>query len=267
MSTEKFIKKQSRDYLSGNWLTIISAVFTVCAVLIVLEGIFYLITVYFKIMNVETGAVYEGREWIYAIMLLAVSLTGVLLSPLINGIYKMAGNLVQRKPCEASDMFYFFGNLKRYMRTVVINVALSVFFIFFSELTNVFNYTCLLLNADYYRDFGLNLTTLALFLAGVVTLVIKGLLYMIIMNYPLIAYALDDSKGVFRYIFGYIGLSFKHIWKTIKLFLSFMGHIVLCFFVAPAIYVLPYLLTALTNSAKLVFELEQNRKNKINQLT
>lgn len=259
MSTEKIIKDQSKRYLSGNWITVISAILALCTIGIVLEGIFWLVTIYFKIINVETGMVNNGRDLMYTIVLLSVSLAGFLLSPMINGIYKMIGNLVLEKSCEISDMLYFFGNLRKYMKTVIINMILSVLFMFFSELTNVYNYTCYLLNADYYRDFGFNITTLVLFLAGVATLVINVLLYLIILNYPLIAYALDDSKSTVKYIFGYIGVSFRYLGKTIKLIWSFIGLLLLCFFVAPAFYVVPYLLTALTNSARWLFALEQNR--------
>lgn len=257
MSTEKIIKDQSKKYLSGNWITIISAILALCTIGIVLEGIFWLVAIYFKIINVETGVINNGKDLMYTVVLLSVSLAGFLLSPMINGIYKMFGNLVKEKPCEINDMFYFFGNPRRYMRTVIINTVLSVLFMFFSELTNVYNYTCILLDTDYFSSLGFNFTTLAFILVGTVTLIIKAFLYLILLNYPLIAYGFDDSKSTVKYIFGYIGLSFKYLGKTLKLVLSFIWLILLCFFVAPAFYVVPYLLTSLANSAKWLFELEK----------
>jgi len=256
MSTEKIIKNQSKKYLSGNWITIISAILALCAIGIAFEGVFWLVTIYFEIINVETGLVNDGKSLLFTVILLSVSLIGFLLSPVINGIFKMFANCVKQKPCEINYMFYFFGNPRRYMRTVIMNTVLFVLFMFFSELTNVYNYTCILLDTDYFQSFGFNLTTLVLISAGAVTLVIKALLYLIILNYPLIAYGLDDSKSIRKYIFGYIGLAFRNLGKTVKLVLSFIWLILSCFFVAPAFYVLPYLLTSLTNSAKWLFELE-----------
>ena len=259
MSTEKTIKAQSKRYLCGNWVTIISAILALCTVGILIETMFWIITIYFKIINVETGTVYDSRSLAYVLVLLSTVFAVLLLSPLINGIYKMIGNLVRGKPCEISDMCYFFGNIRRYLKTVIINMVLIILFMFFSKLTNVFEYTCYLLNADYYRDFGLNFTTLILFFAGAVTVVINILLYLIILNYPLIAYSFDDSKSAVKYIFGYLGVSFRNFGKTIKLVWSFIGLLLLCFFVAPAFYVVPYLLTSLANSAKWLFEIENKK--------
>ena len=259
MSTEKIIKDQSKRYLSGNWVTIISAILVLCTFGIFIETIFWLITIYYKIINVETGTVYDSRIVAYVIVLLSTVFVSLLLLPLVNGIFKMIANLVNGKPCEISDMCYFFGNIRRYLKTIVIDMVMIVLFMFFSKLTNVFEYTCYLLNADYFRDLGFNLTTLTLWLASAVTIVINILLYLIILNFPLIAYALDDSKSAVKYIFGYYRISFKYLWKSIKLVWSFTGLLLLCFFVAPAFYVVPYLLTALTNSAKWLFELENKK--------
>jgi len=259
MSTEKFIKTQSKKYLSGNWITVISAILALCTIGVVLEAVFWLVTIFFGIVNVETGDVIDGKGLLYIVTLLSEVLAGFLLSPIINGIYKMFANLVNQKPCEINDMFYFFGNHRRYFKTVFINISLVVLFMFFSELTNVYNYTCIFLGSDYFQSFGLNLETLVFAVAGVVTLVIKALLYLIILNYPLIAYGMDNSKGIMKYVFGYIGLAFKNLWKTVKLVLSFIWLILLCFFVAPAFYVVPYLLTSLATSARWLFEIEQHK--------
>ncbi len=256
MSTEKLIKAQSKKYLSGNWITVISAILALCTIAVTLEATFWLVTIFFGIVSLETGVVNEGKELLYTAVLLSELLAGILLSPIVNGIYKMFAKLVTQKSCEIDDMFYFFGNFGRYSRAVLMNIALFMLFMFFGELTNVYNYACILLDSNYFQSFGFNFETLLFAVAGVVTLVIKALLYLIILNYPLIAYGLDDSKSIKKYILGYIGLSFKNLWKTSKLVLSFIWLIMLCFFVAPAFYVVPYLLTSLTNSAKWLFEIE-----------
>ena len=262
MSTEKIIKTQSKKYLSGNWITVISAILVLCTIGVTLESVFWLVTIFFGIVSVETGAVNEGREILYTVAVVSESVAGLILSPIINGIFKMFAKIVNQRSCEINDMFYFFGNFRRYSRTVLMNLVLFVLFMFFGELTNVYGYICMLFGSDYFQSFGFNVETLIFAVAGVVTLVIKALLYLIILNYPLIAYGMDDSKGIMKYIFGYTALSFKNLWKTVKLVFSFIWLIMLCFFVAPAFYVVPYLLTALTDSAKWLFEIENTKINR-----
>ena len=63
-------------------------------------------------------------------------------------------------------------------------------------------------------------------------------------------YGIDDSRGAARYIFGYLGFSFRHFWAFIRLTFSMLGWILLCFFVAPVFYVGPYALCAAVNSAR-----------------
>ena len=257
MSTEKLIKTQSLKYLSGNWITVISAILALCAVGIAIEGIFWLITIFFGIVSVETGAVNDGKGLLYTVTVIAEFIAGLCVSPMINGIYKMFANIVNQKPCDINDIFYFFGNFKRFSRTVLINFDLIIMFILVSDFINVYDYACEWLDSDYFQSLGFNFETLVFVLAGFVTLVINVLLYLIILNYPLIAYGMDDSKGVAKYIFGYYGSAVMNLWKTVKLLLSFIWLILSCFFVAPAFYVVPYLLTSLTNSAKWLFKLEE----------
>ena len=78
----------------------------------------------------------------------------------------------------------------------------------------------------------------------------KLFVFLFFIHYPLAAFAIDDSRGIFRYVFGYIGFSFRHGGALIKLLLTMLGWISLCFFVVPMIYVVPYLETALMNSAR-----------------
>ena len=259
MSTEKLIKTQAKKYLSGNWITVISAILALCAIAVTLESTFWLVNIFLGIVSLDSGAVNEGKEFLYTAVLWSELLAGIVLSPIVNGIYKMFVKLVTQNSCETNDMFYYFGNFGRYSRTVLMNIALFMLFMFFGELTNVYNYTCNWLGSDYFQSFGLNVETLLFAVAGVVTLVIKALLYLIILNYPLIAYGMDESKSIRKYIFGYIGFSLKNLWKTTKLVLSFIWLIMLCFFVAPAFYVVPYLLTSLTDSARWLFEIENTK--------
>ena len=100
---------------------------------------------------------------------------------------------------------------------------------------------------------------IVLILAMAISVIIKVLIYLVFVHYPLNAYAQDESKSVVKYAFGYIGFSLRNLWKTIKLIFSFIGWIALCFFVVPAFYVLPYILVSMSYSAKWLFTLNRNR--------
>lgn len=258
MSTEKIIRNQAKKSLVGNWSVIIFAVMAVCASAILLESVLYFIGYYFKLYDIETGVVYGQRKLIYYIVSIAVGVAGVFASPLINGVLKMSGNVALYNNTEINDVFYYFKGVKRYFKTLCINIALAVLCVVLFYGLDVYELACYLLKADLHKDFGFDIITLVLIGAFLVSIVIKILIYLIFVHYPLMAYSLDDSKKVFKYIFGYMGFSVKNLGKTIKLMLSFTGWIALCFFVVPAFYVLPYLLVSATNSAKWLFLLDKS---------
>ena len=87
-------------------------------------------------------------------------------------------------------------------------------------------------------------------IAAVLSGVFAFLIYALFLHYPLCLYAVDDSRSALRYMFGYIGFSFRHFGAFFKLFFSMIGWILLCFFIAPIFYVGPYALCAAVNSAR-----------------
>ena len=258
MSTEKIIKKQAKNSLVGNWSLIICALLVLCAVAILLNSIFYFIISNFKLVDIKTGVVFSQRKFIYNLVTVIITATAIFVSPLINGVLKMSGEVALNSRTEIFTLFYFFRSFKRYVKTLCLNIVLAVLCAVLLYGLDVYALISHLLKADLHSDAGFDIITLALFAAYTVTIVIRILIYLIFVHYPLMTYSLDDSKNVLKYLFGYIGFAIKNLGNSIKLLISFAGWIVVCFFVVPTFYVLPYLMTSATISAKWLLIIDEN---------
>lgn len=260
MSTEKVIKNQAKDSLKNNWSVIIAAVLAVCVIMLLIHALLYGFGFFAKAIDTDTGLIKEGKKLIFSIAACSALTVAILISPLINGLFKMFCNTSLYSRTEISDLFFFFKGAKRYFKTLVINITLIFIFSVLSYGLDAYSYTCYLLGASLKSGFSFDFNTLLLILLFIVSVIIKAIIYLIFVHFPLVAYSFDDSLPATKYMFGYIGFSFRHFASTLKLVLSFLGWIVLsCALVVPAFYALPYLMTSLTTSAKWLFSLERNR--------
>ena len=260
MSTEKVIKNQAKDSLKNNWSVIIAAVLAVCVIMILINALLYGFGFFAKAIDTDTGLIKEGKKLMFSFAACTALTVAILLSPLMNGLYKMFCNTSLYNRTEISDLFYFFKGAKRYFKTLVINITLLFIFSVLSYGLDAYSYACYVFGASLKSGFQFDFSTLILIVFFIVSVIIKVLVYLLFVHYPLVAYSFDDSLPATKYMFGYIRFSFRHFAKTLKLVLSFFGWIVLsCAFVVPAFYALPYLLTSMTTSAKWLFSLERNR--------
>ena len=260
MSTEKVIKNQAKDSLKNNWSVIIAAVLAVCAVIILIDALMYGFGFFTKSIDTDTGLVKEGKKLTFTFVAYGALTVAILVSPLINGLFKMFGNTSLYNRTEISDLFYFFKGGHRYFKTLFINITLLFFYSVLAYGLDAYSYACYVLGASLQSGFSFDSDTLILIVFFIASVIIKVIIYLLFVHFPLVAYSFDDSLPVSKYMFGYIGFSFRHFAKTIKLVISFIGWIILsCAFVVPAFYTLPYLMTTMTTSAKWLFSLERNR--------
>lgn len=258
MRTEKIIRQQARKSLRGNWSEIIFAVMALCAIYIFLQSVLHFAMYFFGLCNVETGVVYNDKRWLYNLVISAVTTTGLLVSPLLSGVLKMCADISLHGKTKIADIFYYFGNLRAYIRTLIVN---SVLFIICTVLffgLDVYALACYLLDANLHNHSGFDIITLALWGALVLSTVIKIFIYFIFVHYPLMAYALNGSGKLSDYLIKCVVFAVKNLGNTIKLARSFIGWIALCFFVAPLFYVLPYIAVSAMVSAKWLFLLDNN---------
>lgn len=245
MSKEKAIKKQARDALVGNISVLIAEGAAIFVLFLLLDYAAYFAGVLLGIIDINTSEITAGSELTFLLLSLGQITLTAIISPLVNGFLKAAANTAIHRHCEASDLFYFFSDSLLYFKTLVINMALCMIWLIFSvPFELVFN--------SIFDDGGF-----VGILNAVVVVLWKVIIYLIFVHYPLAAYAIDDSKSLRRYVFGYIGFSFRKIGEILKLIFSMFGWILLCFFILPMIYVVPYLAVATMNSARWLFELEK----------
>ncbi|MGN0491432.1 hypothetical protein [Ruminococcus sp.] len=260
MSTEKVIKNQAKDSLKNNWSVIIAAVLAVCALALLIDALMYGFGFFTKSIDTDTGLVKEGKKLTFTLIACGALAVTVLISPLINGLFKMFGNTSLYNRTEISDLFFFFKGAHRYFKTLIINITLLFIFSVLAYGLDVYSYACYVLGASLKSGFQFDINTFILIGAFLISVIIKVLIYLLFVHFPLVAYSFNDSMPASKYMFGYIGFSFRHFAKTFKLVLSFFGWIVLsCALVVPAFYALPYLMTSMTTSAKWLFSLERNR--------
>lgn len=260
MSTEKIIKNQAKNSLHGNWSVIIAAVFAVCTVMILIEALLYSCCFFLKIINPETGTVYSTKEIPYIIISAAAALIIFFASPLFNGIIKMFCNVSIYNRTDIFDLFFFFRGAKRYFKTALINLVLFFIYSIISYGLDVYAYACEIYGASLYDGLSFDVTTFTLIGAFLVSAVIKTVVFLLFAYFPITAYSFNDSLPASRYMFGFIGFSFRHFSASAKLVLSFLGWIVLsCALVVPAFYTLPYIMTSMATSAKWLFALERDR--------
>ena len=251
MSKEKMIKQQARAALKGNIVPIIAGALFVCVTAVMLANIGDLLLVVFGLYDFDKEAVSEGKEWIGNLVYMGTYVAALLLSPLVNGTVRAAANAVTKGENSASDVFRYFARPALYLKTLVVNLLLLLLYMLPAELLNFSRYS--------EWVFGDSLTgawaTAAPVLAAVLTVLVRVFIYMVLVHYPLMIYALDDRLHPLRCAFGFIGFSFRNLGALIRLLLSMIGWIALSFLILPMFYSVPYLLTACTDSARWLYQL------------
>ena len=221
MSRERIIKQQARESLRGN-ITALIAGFLALAV-----------------MGVMSGEVTGDSFLWYLLLEFGALVLAAVFSPLINGFFRLAADTAVKGGCEINSFFYFFSSPRRYFRTLAVNMGLCALY---SLLTAPL--------AIAGRLLGDVLPAPAI---TAVLVIWQIFVYIFFIHYPLAAYAINDSRQAYYYVFGFIGFSFRYSGALIKLIFSMLGWIALCFFIIPTLYVVPYLAVTLMNSARWLF--------------
>ena len=252
MKTEKFVKQRAREALKGNLVQLIAAMAMAFAAFMLTDIVQTIVVLLTQKVDFETGEVVSSDNIIYFSIVAGTVVVLLFASPLLNGFFKAAANAVEYGDCEARDVFFYFRSAGLYFKTVAVDLLLYLIFAVITGVLNFSNYISLLFpnGANNAGDYALVIA------AAVLTGAVYVLAYMIFLHYPLMIYALRSDISVAKCVFGTIGFSFKHFGKLFKLMLSYAGWFALCFFVVPALYVIPYFYAGSMLSAKWLLELE-----------
>lgn len=259
MNTERTIRNQAKKLLEGNWITIIASIAVLCASLILMQSILLLTMFVCNVIDFNTFEIIKSKEWIAGCIFIGIYFLAFLLSPLINGIYKIVCNISINQKGYITDIFYFFGR-RKYIKTLCLNLVISTIFFLVCTVFDFYSYVSYFAETMLKENpfFGIIINIL-LAVLWMVSEAAKIFAYLVFVHYSLIAYSFNDSMQLKEYVIGMYSFSFRNLGAALKMLLGFAGWIALCFFVVPALYVLPYIMTSMTVSAKWLFALDKDR--------
>ncbi len=257
MKTEQMIRRQARAAMKGNMSKLIAAMGFVALTFLTIEYIKYFVLHLTGNIDFQSGEAFDSRSVLYLGIISAYVVIVLFLSPLLNGFLKSAANTAQKKKCESTDLFYYFKGAGRFFKTVLYNLLLGMLYFAVSGALNLSGYMDVFFHSWYNQAPAWNVDSFLVVLAGVVTAFIRILVFMIFVHYPLMAKALNDDIGIKDGVFSMLAFSVKNFRHIFKLAFSFIGWFALCFFVVPAIYVIPYFSVASLTSAKWLFALDK----------
>lgn len=261
METEKKIRTQAKNALNGNWTAAAAGLFLIFALSLLLFLLYYFAV---NIINIFNGNTYDGvYEASIVILICLLVLSGFALSPVLNGFFKICYNIANKKEADFSDAFYFFKRNK-YFTTVQFNliIAFKIILNFIVGLIPYFAVTLItgifslqLLNTVIANEVFFSVQAF-LFALGATFAVIRSL-RLFITNFLYI----ENDRIDFQEIFSISRKINKiHSKDLTLLFFTFLAWIASCFFVLPAIYVIPYFTTAFANSSKWLIQLYKEGK-------
>lgn len=246
MSKNALIKKQARLLFRGNWGPIIVGWVIVMLTYITLFYMQSLMLLVFDQIDSD-GKIYNMLEPATILIVLASYLCMVFFSPLINGAIRLSANLVKNRQTYTNEMFYFFSKPKLYFKTILFNMIVVWFFLFISKLADAYGYASAILSANL-GDSDLPPENVLILLAALaVSIVVYVMAYFLLVHYQMIVYSIEPERGAFGCTFLLVPFVFKHFGKALSLFCGFIGWFSLCFFVVPAMYTVPYFITASAN--------------------
>ena len=226
MSRERIIKQQARESLRGNITALIAGFLALAVMGVIIFDVPVFAAYLLNLVDAESGEVTGDSFLWYLLLEFGALVLAAVFSPLINGFPR------------------------RYFRTLAVNMGLCALY---SLLTAPL--------AIAGRLLGDVLPAPAI---TAVLVIWQIFVYIFFIHYPLAAYAINDSRQAYYYVFGFIGFSFRYSGALIKLIFSMLGWIALwifsmlgwialCFFIIPTLYVVPYLAVTLMNSARWLF--------------
>lgn len=261
MNVEKIIKAQSREAMNGKWISLVAGFLLLSAMIcLVVTGVDLAVSV-FGIRN-ENGMLKPNTENIFTVIVCTGVLVFMLLTPAKNGFLKICYNIASGKEGELKDAFYFFKRNK-FLSALQFNLLLTVRFIvniliglipFFILWAVTYFFSLQLLTTVTANEIAYYIQ-LVFFITGIVFGIIRSAKlyiadFLFIENDGETENTISASKAILK----------KHGKDAFRLFISFIPWIALCFFVLPAIYVIPYMSTSFATSSKWLIRLYKDGK-------
>lgn len=249
MKTNTIIKQQARQMLKGNRVPIISGFIIV--ILALMAVVYTQNTLLYAFDQIdENGMPYEN----FNITMLAVAAGSAfvlaLLSPLLNGSVRLCANLTRNGTVSTGEMFYYFQSFALYAKTVLLNFVIFWFYTILSTLLSPYHYASALMNVRLEDTNPGEPQWWILTALFVVSVAFGIVIYTVVVQFPLLVYAFEPQRGVVGSTFALWPFFFRNLGNMLSLMCSFLGWLLLCFFVVPALYVVPYYTVASADAVK-----------------
>ena len=258
MKTEKIIRSQAKESLKGNWTAAVSGVF-------VLLGALILLVIFYSMLLSLTGIISgdelkSGSETALIIILSSTFILAFALSPFKNGYFRLCYNIATDRSDGLRDIFYFFSGIKLYFKALQFNIIIMLKRILFSVIGFIpyilfatIKYLLFLTATDgMTKQFFDTSEAVIICLCVTITIIISIRLFIpefvFVDNYEANVFSISNV------------ITKKHLKDYYRLVSTFLFWILLCFFVLPGLYVIPYFTTSLGTTSKWLINLYKEGK-------
>lgn len=279
MSLFSTLKRNARAALKNNWgRAIVACLIPMAAVVVlsILENVTVQLFVPSTAFNPGFAMRYGFSEYFFQKMagttpvetgvLLGYTLLSVLLlSPLNLGLVRWFFQLVGGRSAPLGELFYFYESMSRYKRAVWYHISIGVrtflwAFLFYLIPGGVFGASIYMLAGSGLEDRAMAaMGSMGLLLSAVLFVLCTLFYFAVISRYALMPYLLgeDETRSVKDALRLSVAYTKGHRFALVWFPLSFLGWILLCVFVFPWLYVLPYRNTS--NAMYARYLIEKNR--------
>jgi len=254
MRTEKIIRSQAKESLKGNWTSAVAGFFLLFAAFLIVQALFELLLSVTGVLSGEE--VNKGSETKVLIISIVTFFLAFALTPFKNGFIRLCYNIALGRSDGLRDVFYFFSRINLYVKALQFNIMMALRFVLYFFVALIPYILCLITDIIFFTT-SENIA---------MTIIANVLLYLGIIA------ASFYSVRLFAYDFAFVDNCEANPYRTAnvilknhsgdyyKLAFSFIFWILSCFFVLPALYVIPYFTTSLGTTSKWLINLYKEGK-------
>lgn len=244
MNIEKTIKKQSLSLLSkDNWGNAMGgfliAVLPTVLLMLLDEVIFDIINLFIKVNT--ANLFYQG---VFSFISLILVIVWLFSTPIFTGYFRMCYLISKGQDYSLKDIFYYF-NKEKYNKCLSLNLNIMVrilgYFMIFTVPALIFSVFFAITSSVALLAFSIVLTVMAVVATAFVCI-----------KYTIVPCVYFEDESISNEEIIKLGLNFisDKINDCRKILLSFLPYILLCFFIVPLIFVVPYITVAFMNNGK-----------------